>query len=341
MPGAYLRCALRNASAAGCIVSVSPNSGCPAPSMPMVEHSVDNGPFVSIQLVGGQDEQVVPLFHGEDAALPHQVEVFFRSAKLSRDRWTSSTYNLRLAGFAANDGATLSPAPRRSKNAIAFGDSITEGVYADLRALEPGVVYYGNLAHNNARTTWLSSVCAALGCEYGQLGTGGQGMVVRHLQMPPLAETWDHYDRDHSRLTGGRLLPQPDYAFCEMCTNDFVLESGLPRHLDVTDAALQWLAAFREACPETLVFCIVPPLGWHADQLARAVSAARARGDTRVHLVDTAPLRHLFRQDAPTQAACDGVHPHGHGNALLAALVTAEVQKQIDAHEEPPPRAPR
>ena len=157
--------------------------------------------------------------------------------------------------------------------------------------------------------------------------------------MPPLTETWDHYDRDHSRLTGGKLLPQADYAFCEMCTNDFVIESGAPRHLDVTDATLRWLAAFREACPDALVFCITPPLGWHADELARAVSVARERGDRRVHLVDTAPLRHLFRQDAPTQVACDGVHPHAYGNALLASLITAEAQKAIDARQEPKPPA--
>jgi hypothetical protein len=332
MPGAYAKAVFEEASEIGLIVRGAANRGCPARGMPMVECSVDFGPFVSMQLSSVDEEYVVPLLHGGSARTRHHIEVSFRSAMLARERWTSSKYNLRIAGFDVNNGASVAPPSRRPKTAIGYGDSITEGVYSELLAMEKGTEFYANLAHNNARTTWFPLVCAALGCEYGQLGTGGQGMVVTHLQMPPLADTWDHHDKDTSRLTAGKLLPEPDYIFCEMCSNDFVNESGARRHLDVTEAYLRWLASVRNACSNAFVFCVAPPLGWHAEELARVVSIARGRGDRRVYLIDTAPLRHLFSVNVPTQIACDGVHPHGYGNALLGALIATRAQRAIESH---------
>jgi lysophospholipase L1-like esterase len=334
MPGAYIKALFENASDIGLLVCGAGNTGCPAVAMPIIEYSVDHGPFASVQLTRMDDEYAVPLVHGDDTLTRHQIDLYFRSAMLTKERWDSSKYGFRIAGFEVNDGATAASAPRRPKTAIGYGDSITEGVYSGLLALEKDTVFYGNLAHNNARTTWFPLVCAALGCEYGQLGTGGQGMLIRHLQMPPLTDTWDHFDKEHSRLTGGKLLPEPDYIFCEMGTNDFMNESGTFRHLDITEAYLHWLASQRNACPNAHVFCIVPPLGWHAGELARVVSIAHDRGDRRVHLLDTAPLRHLFKVNVPTQIACDGVHPHGYGNALLGAFIAAEAQKAISSHRE-------
>jgi hypothetical protein len=55
--------------------------------------------------------------------------------------------------------------------------------------------------------TWFPLVCGGLNCEYGQLGTGGQGMV-RPIEIPPLPQTWDRFDATTSRLTDGLLLPE-------------------------------------------------------------------------------------------------------------------------------------
>jgi lysophospholipase L1-like esterase len=329
MPGAYITAVFKNASDIGIIIGGAGNIGCASTAMPMVEYSVDFGPFVSEQLSKTEEHYVIPLYHGEDPPAQHRIDLYFRSAMLSRERWDSSLYSLRIAGFEVNDGASLISVPRRPRTAICYGDSFTEGVYSELLALDKDTHFYGNLAHNNARTTWFPLVCAALGCEYGQLGTGGQGMVITHLQMPPLTDTWDHYCRDYSRLIDSKLLPEPDYIFCAMGSNDFIREAGTLRHLDVTDAYLLWLASLRTACPNALVFCIVPPLGWHAKELAHTVSISNEKGDTKVHLIDTAPLQHLFKVDVPTQVACDGVHPHGYGNALLGAFIAAKAQKTI------------
>jgi hypothetical protein len=330
MPGAYVRAQFAEAEDISLLVDGEANRGCPPSALPLLEYSIDLGPFVPLRLSELAGEYALPLLTRGAGPGPHRLDLFFRSARLEAERWSSSRYNLRICGFQVNEGARLLPAPRLGPRAIGFGDSITEGVYSALERIAEDSEYYKNIAENNARITWFPLVCAALGCEYGQLGTGGQGMLIRHAQMPPLIDTWDRYCREQSRLSEGRLVPEPDYVFCAMGTNDFIREEGgSPRHLDIGEVYLQWLASLRASCPRSLVFCIVPPLGWHADEIARAVSASRSRGDGRVHLIDTASLRQFFSEGAPTQAACDGVHPHGYGNALLGAFVAAEVRKAI------------
>jgi len=168
--------------------------------MPVIDYSLDNGAFQSVQLTKTGEVYAIPLGDKLDRAKEHRLEIYFRSAALGPDRWRASTVHLRIAGIELEPGGVLSTCPIRPKRAIGFGDSITEGV-----CVEGLCPYYTNMMMNNARATWFPLVCAALDCEYGQLGTGGQGMV-RPIEIPPLPETWDHYDEKTSRLTSGLLL---------------------------------------------------------------------------------------------------------------------------------------
>ncbi len=178
-----------------------------------------------------------------------------------------------------------------------------------------------SLGVNSARAAWFPIVCAALGCEYGQLASGGQGMS-RTIEMPPLTQTWDRYDAATSRLSGGRLLPEPDYIFCGMGTNDF--------QKDITADYTRWLADMRKACPHARFFCVVPPLGLHEEEVRAAVAARNRAGDPRVYLIDTTPLRAAFRVGTgATQLAHDGVHPSMYGHAMLGALIAREVQRTL------------
>lgn len=318
MPGAYVRCTCDGATAVGLVVDGSMQRDCPPESMPWIEYSVDYRPFQACQLTRG-DVQVVPLADGLNAELPHRVEVYFRATDL-RQRWQSSLTHLRLAGFAL-DGGGLLPTAARPRLAIGFGDSITEGVGVD------GLfTSWQCLGVNNARAAWLPLVCRALDCEYGQLGSGGQGMA-RPMELPPLPQTWDRYDADTSRLTDGKLLPEPDYLFCCMGTNDFAL--------DISPAYAAWLADVRRACPRAMLFCITPPLGWHAAEVQAAVRARHAAGDRRVHGIDIAALAPGFDSapHAATQLAADGVHPTVYGNALLSTLIVCEVQRILSGRE--------
>ncbi|HOW73406.1 MAG TPA: GDSL-type esterase/lipase family protein [Phycisphaerae bacterium] len=324
MPGAYVKAAFRGSAVVGLLVDGTANDGCPPTAMPVIDVSLDFGEFKSVQLARTGMVYALPLADGLDATREHRLEVHFRSAGLSPDRWRASTVHLRLAGLELDTGGSLVFCPPRSRRAIGFGDSITEGVCS-----EGLCSYYSNLLMHNARVTWFPLVCAALDCEYGQLGTGGQGMV-RTLEIPPLPQTWDRYDPGTSRLADGLLTPEPDYVFCAMGTNDHQKEGSSLTLLPIKDAYARWLVAMRKACPHAAVFCVVPPLGWHAETIAEVVADRNRSGDQRVFLIDTVLLRDRFSARGATQLAPDGVHPSVYGNAMLGALIAGEVQRATE-----------
>lgn len=147
--------------------------------------------------------------------------------------------------------------------------------------------------------------------------------MVKELEMPGLPKTWDHYDAATSRITDGKLRPEPDYLFCCMGTNDF---GGI----DITAAYQDWLAAVRAACPHTQVFCVVPPSGVHRDEIGTAVNARGAAGDRAVHIIDIPSLNSVITaHTGATQLTCDGVHPTVHGQGLFAAGIVAQVKEAL------------
>jgi hypothetical protein len=329
MPGAYFKAIFRGSPAIRLLIDGAANNGCPPAAMPVVDYSLDHGGFRTIQLTKTGEIYALPLGEGLDSGAEHRLEVYFRAAGLGPNRWQAPTVHLRIAGIDLEAGGTLLPCPVRTKRAIGFGDSITEGV-----CIEGLCPYYSNLMMNNARATWFPLVCTALDCEYGQLGTGGQGMV-KPLEIPPLPQTWDRYDATTSRLTDGLLTPEPDYIFCALGTNDYQGDADHFTLPPIAEEYTRWLAAVRQAAPHAMIFCIVPPLGWHAGEIAAAVDARNQSGDREVFLVDTAPLKAGFRVKGATQLAADGVHPSVYGNALLSALIAVEVQKILSSHDPP------
>lgn len=321
MPGAYVKLAFKESSSIRVLIDGTANDGCPPTAMPIVDYSIDFGEFKSVQLVKTGEVYSLPLAESFDAGAEHRLDLYFRSASLGPNRWQASTVHLRLAGFSLDEGGSLVNCPIKPKRAIGFGDSITEGV-----ANEGSGPYYSNLMANNARATWLPLVCNSLDCEYGQLGTGGQGMV-KPIEIPPLPKTWDRYDEKISRLTDGLLTPEPDYVFCAMGTNDHLVENGNVKLLPIGEEYTKWLSAVRKACPHAKIFCIVPPLGWHDKEIAEAVAARNQANDRNVFLIDTAPLKTSFGIKGATQLAPDGVHPSVQGNAVLGAFIAIEAQK--------------
>jgi hypothetical protein len=324
MPAAYFRAACKDSATLGVMIDGTANRDCPPEAMPVVEYSIDGGQFQAVQLTNRDKLAALPVASKLDKGTPHRVEFYFRSSRLWPDRWGSSATHLRLAGLVLDEGGSLVRCPARPKRAIGFGDSITEGVCSE--GLCP---YYSNLMLNNARVTWFPVVATALDCEYGQLGSGGQGML-KPMALPPLPQSWDRFDAAASRLTDGRLLPEPDYVFCCMGTNDFQGEGPERKQMDITAAYLTWLVSVRKACPTAWVFCVTPPIGWHTREVAAAVASRNSAGDRRVFVIDTTPRRGGFGdKNAATQLAPDGCHPSVYGNAMLGALIAVEAQKVL------------
>ncbi|MHC5537032.1 GDSL-type esterase/lipase family protein [Singulisphaera rosea] len=318
MPGAYLRATFQGTTAIGLVVDGSSNRGCPAPSMPVVEFSVDDGPYRVVPLTQSEGVYTLDVASGLDPTRPHRLTVIFRAADLLQDRWGSPRAHLRIAGISMDRAGVLLPSVSRPRRAIGFGDSITEGVGVD------GLfTSWQSLSVNNARATWFPIVALALDCEYGQLGSGGLGMS-RALNLPALPQVWDRFDVTTSRLSNGRLLPEPDYILCALGTNDF--------DKDITTDYTKWLVDVRQACPNSWIFCVVPPLGVHKGEIESATAVRRRTGDSRVHVIDTSPLASAFRAgQGPTSLAHDGVHPSGYGHAMLGALIAVEIRRVLDS----------
>lgn len=316
-PGAYIKASFRDSATIGLVVDGTANSGCPVESLPVIEYSIDDGEFHIVRLRPTDMLYTLPLVDGLDVGVTHHIEMIFRAADLTRDRWRRSTAHLRIAGFEIDEGGSVAPTPAFAKRALAFGDSITEGVGVD------GLfTSWQSLDVNNARATWFPIVASALGCEYGQFGSGGLGMT-RELELPPLSRIWDRYDATTSRLIEAKITPEPDYIFCCLGTNDY--------EKDITNDYIKWLSAMRAACPRTLFFCIPPPLGVHEAEVKAAVEARRKSGDSNVHLIALDELKPAFRVGrGATRLAHDGVHPSAYGHAIVAASIAVKVQRILN-----------
>ncbi|MCL5102872.1 MAG: GDSL-type esterase/lipase family protein [Armatimonadetes bacterium] len=323
MPGAYFKTIVNGTKTIGLVIDGTANNGCPTTSMPVIEYSVDDGPFTVVPLTRTGAVYTLPVAQELDAATSHKLELYFRAADLTNQRWTSPMTHLRIVGISLDKGGALASYPMRSKKAIVYGDSITEGVGVDSKFTSWQI-----LGPNNARCTWFPYVCSALDCEYGQFGSGGQGMVRTGLELPPLPNTWDHYDAATSRLLNGLLLPEPDYIFCNMGTND----SG---GLNITSAYTDWLIAVRKACPHTRFFCVVPPSGVHRGEIEAVVAARNSAGDKRVYLIDIPSLNTTIRfAVGATQMTYDGAHPTQWGQGMFGANVAVKAQEILSKEKQ-------
>jgi lysophospholipase L1-like esterase len=320
-PGAYFKTIVKGSSTIGLVIDGTANNGCPPPSMPVVEYSIDEGLFTVTQLSQTGAVYTLTLAEHLDTNASHKVEVYFRAADLGANRWTGSMAHLRIAGLSMDAMGALDVYPRRPKTAICYGDSITEGVGVDGKFTSWQI-----LAPNNARGAWPGLVCSALDCEYGQIGSGGQGLVTAY-NVPGCVTAWDHYDADTPRLVDGALVPEPDYFFCAHGNND---------HADLAEPYAKWLATVRKACPHTLIFCIVPPAGLHRSEITAAVNARNKAGDVRVYFIDVPAMLPLAPNlGKPSQGSYDGGHPIMYGQAVFAAGIATRAQEILCREHQP------
>jgi lysophospholipase L1-like esterase len=128
-------------------------------------------------------------------------------------------------------------------------------------------------------------------------------------------------------LRNGRLLPEPDYVFNNMCNND---------HAIVTSAYIAWVEAMRVACPNARIFCIVPASAYHRSEIEAVVTALNQSGDARVYLIDV-PLMNTLAPNAgkATQGSYDGGHPNLYGQAVFGAAVVVKVQEILSKERQP------
>jgi lysophospholipase L1-like esterase len=323
LPGAYIKAAFTGSATLGLLIDGTSNAGCPPNVMPVLDWCVDKGPRQTRQLTQ-TTLHAFPLAQGLDPSKPHEAQVWLRATGLAEHRWTAPTDHLRVAGIALDDGATLADVALRPKRLIAFGDSITEGVGVEARFNS-----WTDLTPNNAEKTWAPLLASTLDCEYGQLGCSGLGMVMPR-EIPPFPQTWSFYDAGHSKLQNGRLVPEPDYIFNNLGTNDARPTDNL------TQPYAQWLQDVRTAAPHAKIFVVIPLMGVHRLEIMQAVQLSlnngATRGDRNIHLIDLPELKPWFDVTrGATTYSYEGCHPSAEGQALFAAHLLVKVQKVLDA----------
>ncbi|MBP5093119.1 MAG: hypothetical protein J6332_03630 [Abditibacteriota bacterium] len=311
-PGSYIKFNVTGSAKAELIVCGKAQYGLTDAARPHIEYSIDGGPFTDYRLLTTQDgDYKITMATSLSNSVAHTIIVYFRSAHLGYDRWAGTQSHLFIRGIGLNNGGTLSRPALRPGLLMGFGDSITEGVGVDSYFST-----WDDLTPNNARHTWIPFVAAALDCEYGQFGSGGQGMINTAMAVPPLPQTWNKYDADTSRLVDGKLVPQPDYILCAMGTNDTTGGS-------FRTAYINWIKAVRPAAPDAKIVIVMPPSGYHRDDLTYIF---RNCGDDNTILIDTEELNGMITVNtAATGMTYDGVHPNEYGQAMYGISVASKI----------------
>jgi lysophospholipase L1-like esterase len=316
--GSYLKVSFTGTSA----VLVLDTSSITEGEMPKVKWSLDDGPMVTRQLARGQT--ALPLASKLKSG-QHTLLFSLAAIDINEDRWKVPKEAIRIKALQLDAGSRVlplsGPVTVRHKNAVFFGDSITEGAWllGDSFQQSNGK-YLDWVSRSDATLAWPATLAAALHTEYGNCGSGGTSWIrPMHPYRPPLTESWDWFFAGHSRLLSGKLTPTPDYVFVNLGTNDGAN--------DTSAAVLPWLQAVRKAvAKQTLIFVLIPFGQQNRESLYRAVERSH---DSKVKIVDLGPdwSKGLHHYGQPSLVSFDGLHPNLDASGLYACLLALKVQK--------------
>ena len=253
----------------------------------------------------GSDRVVV----GENAPEgTHRVWVVLKSADEHQPRWKPPLVAaFILTGLEAPGGRFLRPPRRRKLILEAIGDSITEGILAVRRGRRDE---WTEIA--DSRATYAFRTAMALGAEPRIIGFGRQGITIGgNGGVPPVGLAYpfvyDHVPADERPA---------DIVVINQGSNDHGARS-------IEHGYLNLIRLVRSRNPRAEIFCLVPFAQVHAESVRRAVASARAAGDDRVHLVETAGWID------PKTDTTDGVHPNLRGHEKAARKLTEVIRARL------------
>lgn len=230
---------------------------------------------------------------------------------------------LKFGGFSPASALVPSPAPH-ARTIELVGDSITCG-YGD-EGTSASCPFTPDT--ENEYLTYGALTARALDADQVAIAWSGKGMYRDYgggttEQMP---ELWDRTIPTEATSAWAFTGYTPDAVVINLGTNDFAKgDPGAP----FVDAYVAFLAKVRGRYPGAFVFCTTSPLlggteaAQHKGYVQAAIDARKAKGDTRVALVDF-----------PTQdGAVDGLgcdyHPSLKTHAKMAAILTAAIKAQL------------
>lgn len=239
----------------------------------------------------------------------HSLTLYLAASDANYDRWNTPTQIIRLESLELDNGATVKP-PKNiaKKQAIFFGDSITEGAWNlgdSFRVVDKKYVDW--VKNSDATQAWPRYLAEALKLEYGAAGSGGMGWLkTSHSNIPALPESW----RFHYKNAPRNFQRNPDIIFLNMGTNDGAK--------DTAPVVRQWLAEVHKAFPKTKVILIIP-----FGQQNKSSLLAGAQSSPKTQVIDLGPAfaEGIQKYGQTTPTSHDGLHPNAETNRRLAAAI--------------------
>jgi lysophospholipase L1-like esterase len=288
----------------------------------------------------------IQLFGG--GAADHDVVVYFRRRELfdgtnptvtatKQQDWLTDAEHLRVTGVEVSGGSGfLNNNFTRSKTAVFFGDSITEG---GVQTFEPNApdrpanFPFTDIVNNFSYKTYAARLGDLLNVEYGQVGWSGSGWVRPSTPTgnPPVLDSWLRYN---GQSTAQRNFnPQPDYVFMNLGTNDIPFNAGESNiNFNVTDTAYRWLKEARQRIPGAEIFVIYPFNQTKNAELRQGIVRYLNEnpGDTKIHALNLGAegAKGLVGPYIP-EFAVDSVHPTASRHQQLAGLLYDQIKPII------------
>jgi len=350
-PGAYLRLRWEGGQSGCDAVVIEVDTSAATMDFMSLSFSFDGGEPLSVQLPPGRTAACVELASEVPFGPgPHELWLSILNSRQSLDRWGGNGHlpdsSFRLRAVHLPSGARTLPPRPRSRRALFFGDSVTEGVGA---RYGPGST--GDLHSNDAVSTWATRVASALDAEYSIVAYGKIGWTLAgNGGVPPFFSSLDERLASWSFLWSG--VPRVydageeglDFVFVNLGTNDGLIGGGGALR-PVRRAVEEWLGLLRLAVgPDVKVFVVVPFGGFGARTPPRsAITSAfelyqQSAQDRNAFLLDLGEdaMAGLtgFRFGAngkyePTAESCDGIHPTTQRHGELGDLAATAARRLL------------
>jgi hypothetical protein len=280
----------------------------------------------------------------------HVLTVYIANSA-QRDHWgsdkTSGKNVVRVKGLLLDDQSKAGTAILGTQWALEIGDSITEGIGADV----------GRADNLSSYSYFIGQALQSRGMEYGVSACGWNGWLQSGDDPPhdvpayymvtgstngaggvydDAASRWNKLDASHSFLdTRGRLSAhgahgatgqEPSIITINYGTNDIFRNSNSS---DLRASVTQSVASLRAAAPEALIFVIIPFGQFAAESIETGVQACSTAhpNERKVILID---LGHAVAQGLGTGDYWGGLHPNQRGHAVFAARILAVIERHLN-----------
>lgn len=279
---------------------------------PTFAYQIDGGTtWTNVQIT----QSVTTIVSGLSSG-PHTIKVVILRDYESYDRWNVPDSAVRILGLNVDANCSITAPTTYSRTMIAYGDSITEGVFVDAWTAFSG---------NNSTKTWAFYLSDMIKAEVGIIGWSFSGYLhYGNGNVTALTDHWNKYDADTSRLVSSKLYPIPDYVFVEHGTNDGGDNSVIQLNMR------NQIASFRGAInSDTKLFIMIPFNQANDANLSQAIIDRAVDNPIEIDL-DTAG------DDYATGSgfSYDNFHPNATGNLELAKLIYTATGPYIESIPE-------